>query len=448
MKMSMPRVLWLIIKGEKFNPLLFALTLDKDYGGISYNTVGPVTMYQISDPELIHEILVDKADKFHKAERIRHALEPFAGNGLLLSEGDFWKRQRKLAQPAFHTKRIDSYAQTMVDFTVQMLDRWHNNEVRYIDREMMQLTLKIVCKTLFDADVSGDAERVGVLLTEVLEESNEKVTTAFELPEWIPSAKRAHRKAMLAELDTLIHRFIEDRKRLGEDKGDLLSMLLEARDDDGSGMDPKQLRDETMTLFIAGHETTAMALSWAWYLLATHPETMQKLHHEVDTALQGRLPTLRDLANLPYTDMVLKEAMRLYPPAPGVSRQATEDVQIGDYLIEKDVMVSLSFYAMHRSARYFENPEMFNPERFSKENEANIPRYAYLPFSSGPRVCIGNMFAIMEARLILAAIAQRYDLELEAGQAIVAEQLLTIRPKHGIRMRLKQRETVPAGNLV
>lgn len=442
MKMSTPEILWLTITGAKFDQLAFALTLSKDYGGISYSELGPVNMYQINDPELVHEVLVEKANKFHKADRMKTALKAFAGNGLLLSEGDFWKRQRKLAQPAFHIKRIESYAQTMVEHAQNMLDGWRSGETRYIDREMMKLTLSIVCKTLFDADVSGDAERVGVLMTEVLEESNEKINSAFELPEWIPSRKRAHRKAVLAELDAIIQRFIEDRQRSGEDKGDLLSMLLDARDEDGSGMDAKQLRDEAMTLFIAGHETTAMALSWAWYLLANNPACMQKLQQEVDNVLQGRAPTMHDLANLPYSDMVLKEALRLYPPASGVTRQAVEDVQIGDYTLESGVMISLSIYAMQRSPLYFPNPDSFDPERFSKENESKIPRYAYLPFGGGPRVCIGNMFAIMEARLILAAVAQRYDLELEAGQDVVAETLLTIRPKNGIRMKLKQREAV------
>jgi cytochrome P450 len=329
-----------------------------------------------------------------------------------------------------------------------MLESWKTGESRFIDREMMKLTLSIVCKTLFDADVTGAAERVGVLLTEVLEESNEKINSPFELPDWIPSPKRNHRKAVLAELDGIIQGFIDDRKRSGEDKGDLLSMLLEARDEDNNGMDAKQLRDEAMTLFIAGHETTAMALAWAWYLLTTHPETMKKLQQEVDTVLQGRTPTLQDLANLPYTDMVLKETLRLYPPASGVTRQAIEDVQIGGYTVKKDVMISVSSFAMHRSPRYFENPDAFDPERFSKENESKIPRYAYLPFGGGPRVCIGNMFAIMEARLILAAVVQRYDLTLEAGQDVTMQQLLTIRPKNGIRMKLKARQTIPVPEAV
>lgn len=441
LNLSFWRLLWITLTTKKFDQLVFARDLEKAYGGISYNVLGPVTMYQITEPALIHQILVEKADKFYKAKRIRNALEAFAGNGIFLSEGDFWKRQRKLAQPAFHAKRIGSYADTMVDFTVQMVDGWNDGETRDIAHEMMKLTLKIVCKTLFDADVSGDAERVGVLLTEVLESANNKLNEAFELPAWWPSPQRQRLKAVVAELDSLIYRFIDDRKKSGEDKGDLLSMLLEARDDEGNGMDSKQVRDESMTLFIAGHETTAVALSWAWYLLTTHPETFQKLQVEVDSVLQGRIPTLQDLQNLPYTDMVMKEAMRLYPPASGVAREALEDVEIGGYLFKKGELISINFYAMHHSERHFSEPERFDPERFTKENETKIPRYAYLPFGGGPRVCIGNMFAMMEARLILATIAQRFDLSLVANQTVTPEQLLTIRPKNGIQMRLKQRKT-------
>lgn len=440
LKLSFWRLLWITLTTKKFDQLVFAKQLDNDYGGISYNVLGPVKMYQITEPSLIHQILVEKADKFHKAARIRNALEPFAGNGIFLSEGDFWKKQRKLAQPAFHSKRIGSYAETMVDFTTQMLDGWRDGETRDIARDMMKVTLQIVSKTLFDADVSGDAERVGVLLTEVLESANQKLNEAFELPAWWPSPKRERLKAVIAELDTLIYRFIDDRKQSGEDKGDLLSMLLAAQDEDGNGMSVKQLRDESMTLFIAGHETTAVALSWALYLLSTHPDTLQKLQAEVDNVLQGRVPTLQDLPHLPYTEMVMKESMRLYPPASGVAREALEDVEIGGYAFKKGELISINFYAMHQSPRYYPQPERFDPERFNKDNEPNIPRYAYLPFGGGPRVCIGNMFAMMEARLILAAIAQRFSFALAPNQTVAAEQLLTIRPAHGIKLVLNKRE--------
>ncbi|NWF69630.1 MAG: cytochrome P450 [Chloroflexi bacterium] len=444
MRLSIARIMWMTLRGFKFDPLAFFMKVDELYGPFSYNELGPVRMWLINDPELVREISVEKAAHFHKSRLIRESIKPFIGNGLLLSEGDFWKRQRKLAQPAFHTRRIESYAQTMVDFTEQALAGWRDGDVRYIDREMMQITLQIVCKTLFDANVSGEAARVGTLLTEVLEASNERLNAALRVPEWLPTPRRQRQKAVLRELDALIGRFIEDRRRSGEDKGDLLSMLLEARDDNGAGMSDQQLRDEVMTLFIAGHETTAMALSWALYLLAQNPAALEKLQQEVDMVLAGRAPTLADLPHLPYGEMVIKEAMRLYPPAPGFSREAVEPTEIGGYTLQPGEMLTVSLWVMHRSARYFAQPEQFLPERFSKEREAEIPRYAYLPFGAGPRVCIGNLFALMEARLMLAAIAQRYEWQLVPAQQIVPQQLITIRPQYGIQMKLTQRQPVLA----
>ncbi|MBZ0287575.1 MAG: cytochrome P450, partial [Anaerolineae bacterium] len=291
-------------------------------------------------------------------------------------------------------------------------------------------------------DVSGDAERVGVLLADVLEITNERFSSVINLPKWMPTPKRARTAKLIAELDAIIQRFIDERRKTNEDRGDLLSMLMLAEDDNGDHMSDRQLRDEVMTLFFAGHETTANTLTWAWYLLAGHADVREKLWSEVDTTLAGRAPTLADLQNLPYSDQVIKEALRLYPPAPGMNREPIEDVTVGGYDVPKGVQLSLSIYAMQRSARYFENPEQFDPERFSPEREKQIPRYAYLPFGGGPRVCIGNMFAMMEARLVLATVAARYDLALLPEPAVVPEQLVTIRPRYGIQMKTLARKTV------
>lgn len=434
-RMNMLQIFRLMAAGEKFDALAFAKFNDDTYGPVSYSELGPVKMYQFADPETMHEILVEKADKFQKGAVMKRGLVPFIGNGLVTSDGDFWRRQRKLAQPAFHARRIENYAGTMVDHTLKMLDSWHDGATIRIDREMMKLTLGIACKTLFDADVSGDAERVGVLLADVLDITNERFSSVVDLPKWMPTPQRARTARLIGELDAIIQRFIDQRRKSSEDRGDLLSMLMLAEDENGDHMSDKQLRDEVMTLFFAGHETTANTLTWAWYLLSQHPEARAKLWREVDS-LHGQAPTLADLSKMPYTDQVIKESLRLYPPAPGMNREPIEDVTIGGYTVPKGVQLSLSIYAMQRSDRYFDQPETFDPERFSPEREKQIPRYAYLPFGGGPRVCIGNMFAMMEARLVLAAVAARYDLALLPEPKVVPEQLVTIRPKNGMQMRL------------
>ncbi|MEZ4672350.1 MAG: cytochrome P450 [Anaerolineae bacterium] len=431
------------LSGVEFDMLSFALDSQKTYGDFSFSRFGWISFYTLTDPELAHEILVNQANNFYKLKLIKYALGPFLGNGLLTSEGDFWKRQRKLSQPAFHTRRIENYAETMVDFARRMVADWKSGEKRFIDREMMKITLKIVAKTLFDADVSDDADRVGVLLTHILEASNERINAPFPWPEWLPSAKRDQMRRDVAELDAILQRFIDERRRSSEDRGDLLSMLLAAQDDDGSGMTDKQLRDELMTIFLAGHETTAMNLTWTWYLLSQHPQVVARLKEEVDTVLGERPATMADLAHLPYTEMVMKEALRLYPPAPSVGREPIEDVQVGGYTIPKGAIVNISIYAMHRNPAYFPDAETFDPERFSPEREKAIPRFAYLPFGAGPRICIGNSFAQMEARLILATMIQHVDLALLPGQEIVPRQLVTVRPRNGIEMAVTRREPRP-----
>jgi cytochrome P450 len=430
-----------ILSGVEFDMLQFIKEAQPQFGDFNYNQFGWVGFYIITDPELMHDILVERPEAFYKLKLIKFALGPFLGNGLLTNEGDFWKRQRKLAQPAFHSRRIESYATAMVDYTRQMLSSWRTGETRRIDREMMKLTLNIVAKTLFDADVASDADHVGVLLTRILEASNDRINSAIPIPDWVPTRKTRQMHRDIAELDVILQRFIDERRKSGDDKGDLLSMLLQARDDDGSGMDDKQLHDELMTIFLAGHETTAMNLTWTWYLLMEHPEIMMRLTEEVDRVLGDRPATLADLANLKYTEMVIKESMRLYPPAPSVGREPIADTQIGGYPVEKGALLTLSIWGLHRNPKVFPNPEMFDPERFSPENEKSIPRYGYLPFGAGPRVCIGNSFALMEARLILATMVQHADMSLVPGQKIIPKQLVTVRPANGIEVKIKLRET-------
>ncbi|MFN7210204.1 MAG: cytochrome P450 [Aggregatilineales bacterium] len=422
--------------------LQFAVETARQYGSFACVRVGNRLLFQISEPELAHQVLVTHADKFHKDDIMNRALRPILGNGLLLSEDDFWRKQRKLAQPAFHHKRIESYAGAMVEETQRALAAWQTDQPFDVLPEMTQLALRIVARTLFSADVSAAAARISPLVTILLEAANNRISVFTTLHDLLIQATNRQERAALQEIDALLGRIIAERRAEGTDRGDLLSMLLAATDEDGYGMSDQQLRDEVITIFLAGHETTAVTLAWTWALLAQNPEAEAKLWAELDGVLGGKPPTLADLPNLPYTEMVIKEAMRLYPPAGGIPRMALTDVPLGEYVVPKGSNVFISTYVMHRDPRYFPEPERFLPERFSREREADILRYAYLPFGGGPRICIGNTFAMLEARLLLATIAQRFRLSLVKGHPIVPEQLFTIRPKYGVKVVASVREPI------
>ena len=422
-----------------FDPLEFNLTLARDFGDVAYYQIGPLRVYQLNHPDLARQILVEQPEKFHKPRLIKNAFRPFAGNGLLTSDGALWKQQRKLIQPAFHQRHLSTYADVMIAHTQRMVDGWRDGEVREISSEMTKLTLGIVVKSLFGADVSRQADEVGTLMAAVLDAANQRLNSVVRVPDWVPTARNLREWRAVRKLDVILDEMIRARRQSSDaDSGDLLSALLTAVDaDDGTRMTDRQLRDEMMTLFMAGHETTAMALVWTWYLLARHREVAARLAGELQQALRGRAPTLADLPRLPYTEMVVREAMRLYPPAPGFTREPIEDVTIGGYEVPKGSLVTVITWALHRDPRFFPDPERFDPERFGPGWEERVPRFAYLPFGGGPRVCIGNGFAMMEARLIVAAVAQRYRLQLESDQEVVPIQLVTVRPKDGIRMRIR-----------
>ena len=430
------------IRRFRRDALGYLTELARTYGDLVRFPFGPFQVYLVSHPDYVHQVYVEQASKFHKTRLFKQVLKPSVGNGLLTSDGEFWRRQRRMVQPAFHSKRVESYSGVMVDYTLRMLDGWAAGQEREIHHDMMRLTMAIVGKTLFDADVSGEADRIGQAITTGIEIDNRKFNRLVQWPGWAPTPDNRKSKQALKVIDDTIMGFIRERRASGEDKagtrGDLLSMLLLAADEDGAGggMTDKQARDEAFTLFAAGHETTANALAWTWYLLSQYPQVEARLHEELDAALGGRPPAVQDLARLPYTDWIVKESLRLYPPAWTTTREPQEDVVIGGYPIPKGSTIFLSQWVSHRDPRTFDQPERFVPERWADGFEKQLPKGAYFPFAMGPRICIGNTFALMEARLVLAAMAQRYRLELLPGQTIAPQPLITLRPRDGIRMRV------------
>jgi cytochrome P450 len=400
----------------------------------------------INHPDLIEEVLVGHPRRYVKGRVLRANRHVF-GEGLLTSEGDFWLRQRRLVQPGFHRARIAAYAETMVQYTERMLEGWRGGEQRDVHQEMMRLTLQIVGKTLFDADVTGDAQDVGKSLELLLELGADFRRTLF-VPHWVPTPTNLRIKREIAFIESILYRIINERRASGRDTGDLLSMLLRAQDEDGSRMNDKQLRDETITLFLAGHETTASALSWTWWLLAQNPAVEAKLHEELDEVLGGRAPSLEVLPRLPYTANLITESLRLYPTAWGLARIAVEDHELGGYPVKKGMGVAMAQWVVHRDRRWYDAPEEFRPERWEGDFAKRIPRFAYFPFGGGPRQCIGNSFALMEAALILATVAQKYRLRLVPNHPVVPLASITLRPRHGVRVLLELRrpraaETLP-----
>ena len=399
-------------------------------------------VHLLNHPDHVKHVLQD-ANASYKKDLMYDRMRPLVGNGLLTSEGDFWRRQRRLAQPAFHKQRLAGFAETMRACTASALDGWaaHARTGEPIDAaaEMMALALRIVGKTLFSADLGGDARDVGAALGTALEVTNERFQQIFVLPK-LPTKMNRRFNAAMKVLDGVVGRVIAERRASGQEHPDLLSMLMSARDEEtGEAMDDAQLRDELMTLFLAGHETTANALSWTFFLLSKSPQVQERLEAEVDRALAGRAPTVADLPKLPYTLQVVQEAMRLYPPAWLMSREALAEDAIGGFRIPKGSSVMLGPYVTHRHPAFWDNPEGFDPDRFTPQAIERRPRYAYFPFAGGPRQCIGSNFALMEAQVILAMAAQRYRLHLVPFHPVEPEPSVTLRPKGGIKMTVKAR---------
>lgn len=420
------------------NPLEYFTSIAGEYGDIAGLRILNFKTIFINHPDLIEEVLVTNARLYSKGRVLRANRHVF-GEGLLTSEGDFWLRQRRLTQPAFHRARIASYAATMVEYTQRMLNNWRGGEERDVHREMLRLTLQIVGKTLFDADVERDAQEVGKSLELLLEIGANFRRTIF-VPHWLPTPANLRVKREVAQIEKILYRIIGERRASGRDAGDLLSMLLAAQDEDGSRMTDKQLRDETITLFLAGHETTASTLSWTWWLLAQNPAAEAKLHQELDDVLGDRPPTLDDLSKLVYAGHVITESLRLYPAAWGLARLAVEDHEIAGYPVTKGMGVTMAQWVVHRDQRWYDRPAEFRPERWENDLLKRLPRFAYFPFGGGPRQCIGNTFALMEATLILATIARKFRLRLVPNHPVVPLASITLRPRHGVRVKLESRQ--------
>jgi cytochrome P450 len=426
--------------GYARDPLGFLTRCSREYGDVVRLRFPGTLAYLITHPDDVEHVLVKNNRNFIKDKYTREELSVL-GNGLLINEGDFWRRQRRLAQPAFHRRRVEAYGETMVAFTERMLEGWKGGEVRDVHREMMRLTLEIVAKTLLDADIAGEAEDIGEAMAEIMNYFSDQGRGSFLrlLPQSVPTPGNLRYRRAVRRLDGIIYSIIEERRHSGADTGDLLSMLLHTEDEDGNRMDPRQLRDEVMTVVLAGHETTALALSWTFYLLSENSKAEAKLSAELEEVLDGRAPAVTDLPRLRYADAVIKESMRLYPPAWAIGREALGDCEIGGYHVPTKTQMFISQYVTHRDPRFFDDPDAFDPSRWHDGRTKDLPAYAYFPFGGGPRLCIGSNFARMEAVLLLATVAPRFRLEPVTGDPPVPQPSITLRPRGGIRMKLSRR---------
>jgi len=393
--------------------------------------------YVLQDLEVIDEVLVKHHRSFVK-DSYTHRLRELLGNGLVTAEGPPWRRQRRLIQPAFHRKRIVGYADEMTGLAEAMVEGWGESEVRDVHRDLMGLTLEIVAKSLFGADVTGSTKAVGVAIDLVMQRH-----AGILLPLWLPTPMNRRVQASIDEVTSLIDGIIRERRRgavdSGRERSDLLSLLFEAEDEDGGRMDDRQIRDECITLFLAGHETTALTLSYTLFLLAQRPDLQDMLAAEIEAVVGDRPAGFADVPELHGFDRVIKESMRLYPPAWSIGRRAIEEVELGGYRLPKGGEVAIFMWALHRDPDRFPEPEAFRPERWTPEFERALPRHAYMPFGGGPRSCIGKAFANIEAVLVLVAILRRYRLRLAQSPRLRLKASITMRPRDGVRLRLRAR---------
>ena len=425
------------------NPLVFLAKAAREYGDIVYFKVVRQHLHLLSHPDHVREILVANQNNFVKSRALQRA-KILLGEGLLTSEGQYHLRQRRLVQPAFHRERLAGYASAMSECAVRWRDRLQPGALD-ISREMPQLTLAVVAKTLFSADVESEASEIGAAMTSILQMFKVLLMPFSEYFDKLPLPMIRRFEHARARLDATIYGLIAERRKSGIDSGDLLSMLLLAQDEaEGDRMTDQQVRDEALTLFLAGHETGANALTWTWYLLSQHPEVERRLHDEIDAVLGDRTPELADLTQLRYTEMILAEALRLYPPAWAIGRKAVGPFTLGEFEIPANSICIVSPFVVQRDPRWFPDPDKFDPERWTPEAREARPKFSYFPFGGGARVCIGERFAWMEGVILLAAIAQKWRFRLEPGQHVEPLPLVTLRVKNGLRMIAEPRSKAHA----
>ncbi|PZR97158.1 MAG: cytochrome P450 [Candidatus Chloroheliales bacterium] len=411
------------------------MAMSRRYPGIHRMSLLLRPVVMVDDADIVQEVLTERMLEFERLDLIYSFSQPFFGHGLVRALNREFRPQRKMIQPAFNHSRVAAYAETMTSCAEQAPRKWQDGATLNIADELTRITMGIIGKAMFDSDLLGEMDVLGNAITTAVTGTS----GALPIPLGVPTPRNLKVKAAIKRLNATIYRLIRERRAEGIDHGDLLSMLIASKGESGEGMSDEQIRDELITIFLAGHETTALALTWSLYLLGRHPAEYAKVRQEVDTALQGRTPQLNDLVKLPYTLQVIKEAMRLYPPAHVISRVTVEATKLGGYELPKHQVVMLDIYAMHHRNAYFPQPMHFNPDRFSVEHEKLLPKGAYLPFSTGPRVCIGSQFAMLETQLVLATLIQRIDFELVPGQKVRPAGLVTLRPNGPVKMQVKRR---------
>lgn len=427
---------------QRMDMLQFYAQNAREYGDVVRFRMGPLVQHLIVQPEHIKHVLATNADNYTKGIGMAK-LKILLGNGLFTSEGAFWQRQRRIMQPPFTHKGVARLAEDMTTIIGSMLRQWEEPAERGqpidVSFEMMRLALNIIAKTTLNIDANQMASTTYEAFTDALDFIITRTVTVLDVPRFIPTEQNRRFNQAIRTLDQIIYRIIAERRQHGDDGQDMLSILLNARDENGQAMTEQQLRDEVMTIFFAGHETTALTMMWIWYLLGQHPESEAKLHAELDSTLQGRAPTLEDVPRLAYTRMVVEEAMRLYPPAAMFVRDAVEDDLIDGYRVPKRSMLVFSPYITHRHPALWDDPEGFRPERFAPDQSKDRHLYAYFPFGAGPRKCIGNHFAMLESQLALAMVAQRFRLRLVPGQVVRPHFGGTLRPASNLRAVVEQR---------
>jgi cytochrome P450 len=420
----------------------FALDMWQRYGDVVRFRMLLWPAYILYHPDHLKYVLHDNYCNYNKQFPMMNTARPLFGNGLFTNDGEPWLHQRRLMQPSFHHKRLATFGSIMTGSTLALLERWQDAGQQPLDilQEMMRLTQRIAGLALFNLDLSNEADTIGSTFTTLLPLLLQYTMLPFP-PLWVPTTRNRRLQAGIETLNSVVYGIINKRRKQSADPatapGDLLSMLLAARDEEtGEGMSDQQVRDEVITLLLGGYETTSLALTWTWYLLSQYPDAEQRLHSELDAVLAGQTPTVEHLSALPYTRMVIQEALRLYPPAFGMTRYAVAADEIGGYPIPAHSIIFMTPYYTHRHPTFWEDPERFDPERFTPERSAGRPRFAYFPFGGGPRQCIGNTFAMMEAQLVLATVAQRYQLRLVPGHPVEPQVVFTVRPRYGMPMTL------------